>query len=638
MIPELGHLCLWLALVFALGLAVFPAIGVFFGKKHWMLMADRLAIGHFSFALLSFIALSYAFATDDFSVAYVASNSNSNLPIYYKLSALWGAHEGSALLWVLMMSAWTLLAALFGRSLPLDTKARVLSVMGLLSFAFVLFSLTTSNPFVRLLPFPPAEGADLNPQLQDFGLIVHPPLLYVGYIGFSIAFACAIAALWQGKLTARLAAWARIWVNLAWAFLGIGIALGSWWAYYELGWGGWWFWDAVENASFMPWLVGTALLHSLHATARRGLFQSWSLLLAIIVFSLSLLGTFLVRSGVLTSVHAFAVDPQRGIFILVFLALVIGGALLLYAVRSVASERAPIYSFWSREAFLLINNLLLVVAAGTVLLGTVFPLAYEAFNDGQKISVGPPYFNKVFLPLMALLMVLMAFAPFVRWQKTNWQTWMRKIGWALPASVAIGGFLPLLFLTAFDWRIAAVSTLAAWVALPLLAQLLARPTRHLGRLYLTGMRMAHLGFVVCALGVVFTSVLSTEKNVLLAPGETLTVGHYSFLFRGVEAVQGPNYVASQGQIEVSNGNDRFLMKPEKRYYEAREMVMTEAAIDAGFWRDLYVALGASSGNEGAWSMRIQTKPFVRWIWLGGFMMALGGLLVVWRNQKVLDAS
>lgn len=626
MIPELGHLCLWLALMFALSLAVLPAIGVFSGRTVWMQSIDRLAVGHFTFAVLAFVALGYAFATDDFSVAYVASHSNSQLPLYYKLSAIWGAHEGSALLWVLMMAGWTLLAALSGRPLPLDTRARVLSVMGFLSFAFVLFSLTTSNPFTRLLPFPPAEGSDLNPQLQDFGLIVHPPMLYVGYIGFSVAFACAMAALWQGRFTSQLAAWTRGWVNVAWAFLGTGIVLGSWWAYYELGWGGWWFWDAVENASFMPWLVGAALLHSLQATVRRGLFQNWSLLLAIIVFSLSLLGTFLVRSGVLTSVHAFAVDPARGFFILVFLALVIGSALLLYALKPVIATTTTAYSFWSRENFFLMNNLLLVVATGTVLLGTLFPLAYEAFNDGQKLSVGPPYFNRVFLPLMMPLMALMAFAPFLNWQKGNWHPWIRRIGWLLTGSLTIGVLVSFLFTATFDWRLLIVATLAGWVLLPLIVN--AFNLRH----HATGMLVAHVGFAVCALGIVFTSVLSHEKNVLLAPGETTTLGHYKFRFQGVRDVQGPNYLARQGQLEVASGHRRFLMQPEKRYYQVREMVMTEAAIHPGFWRDLYIALGDSAEGGEAWSMRIQIKPFVRWIWLGGLMMALGALLAVWRGR------
>ncbi len=631
MIPELGHLAMILALCLACVQGTLPLIGAWRGDRQWMSLAQPAAWGQFAFLAFAFACLTYAFMVDDFSVSYVAQNSNSALPWYYKFSAVWGAHEGSLLLWAFILSAWTFAVSVFSRQLPEEMLARVLGVMGLISIGFLLFLIVTSNPFDRLLPQSPMDGRDLNPLLQDFGLVVHPPMLYMGYVGFSVAFAFAIAALLGGRLDAAWARWSRPWTLVAWAFLGIGIALGSWWAYYELGWGGWWFWDPVENASFMPWLVGTALIHSLAVTEKRGVFKSWTVLLAIAAFSLSLLGTFLVRSGVLTSVHAFATDPERGVFILVFLLVVVGGSLTLFALRAPVVKSQVGFGRWSRETLLLINNLLLVVATAMILLGTLYPLLLDALS-GAKLSVGPPYFNAMFVPLMAALLLALAVGILVRWKDTPLRWLLGMLTPVLIVSAVLGGLGALAF-GDFHWAVLAVSFLAAWVVLASVRDLLDK-TRHKGLLNgvrslapsYWGMHLAHIGLVMCALGVVLTSQQSAERDLRLAPGESLELGGYQFVFEGAQHHEGPNYTSDRATIRVLDGDREItVLHPEKRLYTVQQMPMTEAGIDAGFTRDLYVALGEPLG-DGAWAVRVHIKPFVRWIWLGGLMMAFGGML------------
>ncbi len=631
MIPELGHLAMILALCLAVVQGTLPLIGAWRGDRQWMGMAQPAAWGQFSFLAFAFACLTYAFMVDDFSVAYVAQNSNSALPWYYKFSAVWGAHEGSLLLWAFILSGWTFAVSIFSRQLPEDMLARVLGVMGLISIGFLLFLIVTSNPFDRLLPQSPADGRDLNPLLQDFGLVVHPPMLYMGYVGFSVAFAFAIAALLGGRLDAAWARWSRPWTLVAWAFLGTGIALGSWWAYYELGWGGWWFWDPVENASFMPWLVGTALIHSLAVTEKRGVFKSWTVLLAIAAFSLSLLGTFLVRSGVLTSVHAFATDPARGVFILVFLLAVVGGSLTLFALRAPVVKSQIGFGLWSRETLLLVNNLLLVVATAMILLGTLYPLLLDALS-GAKLSVGPPYFNAMFLPLMGALMLALSVGVLVRWKDTPLKWLVGMLTPVLIASAVLGGLGSLLF-GDFHWAVLAVCMLGAWVVVAGVRDLLDK-TRHKGLIKgirslapsYWGMQLGHFGLVMCALGVVLTSQQSDERDLRLAPGESLELGGYSFVFEGAKHFDGPNFTSDKGTIRVFDGNDEIaVLHPEKRLYTVQQMPMTEAGIDAGFTRDLYVALGEPLEN-GAWAVRVHIKPFVRWIWLGALLTSLGGVL------------
>ncbi|PYC21132.1 heme lyase NrfEFG subunit NrfE [Aquipseudomonas alcaligenes] len=631
MIPELGHLALILALCLAVVQSSLPLVGAWLGDRQWMGLAQPAAWGQFAMLAFAFACLTWAFMADDFSVAYVAQNSNSALPWYYKFSAVWGAHEGSLLLWALILAGWTFAVAIFSRQLPDEMLARVLAVMGMISVGFLLFLIITSNPFARLLPNSPADGRDLNPLLQDFGLIVHPPMLYMGYVGFSVAFAFAIAALLGGKLDAAWARWSRPWTIVAWAFLGVGIALGSWWAYYELGWGGWWFWDPVENASFMPWLVGTALIHSLAVTEKRGVFKSWTVLLAIAAFSLSLLGTFLVRSGVLTSVHAFANDPERGVFILVFLLIVVGSSLALFALRAPVVKSQVGFALWSRETLLLGNNLVLVVSAAMILLGTLYPLVLDALT-GAKLSVGPPYFNALFVPLMALLMLVMAVGVLVRWKDTPVQ-WLLGMLTPVLVGAVILGFIASWAFGDFHWSVLAVFLLAFWVLLAGVRDLLDK-CRHKGLFKgmrslsssYWGMHLAHLGMAVCAIGVVLVSHSSAERDLRLAPGESLELGGYRFVFEGAEHFEGPNFTSDKGTVRVlEDGEEVAVLHPEKRLYTVQQMPMTEAGIDAGFTRDLYVALGEPLEN-GAWAVRVHIKPYVRWIWLGGLMMGLGGLL------------
>jgi cytochrome c-type biogenesis protein CcmF len=635
MTAELGHAALIVALCLAVAQMVVPMMGSYAGYKNWMRLGHSLALGQFVLMAVSFACLTNAFLQDDFSLAYVANNSNSLLPVQFKVSAVWGAHEGSLLLWALILAGWSAAVALFSRELPLVLSSRVLSVLGGISVGFALFLLLTSNPFERILPVSPVEGGDLNPLLQDFGLIVHPPMLYMGYVGFSVPFAFAIAALLGGQFDSAWSRWVRPWVNTAWVFLTIGITLGSWWAYYELGWGGWWFWDPVENASFMPWLVGTALVHSISATEKRGVFRSWTLLLAIFTFSLSLLGTFLVRSGILTSVHAFASDPERGIFILAFLAVVIGGSLLLFALRGPAMQTNVEFSGWSRENLLLINNILLVSSMVMILIGTLYPLFADVLDLG-KISVGPPYFDFFFVPLMTGLMVCLGFAGFTRWKKTDASMLLRKGLWPIIISVVLALLLPL-FAEEYSWLAVFTLLLALWVTTMSIEDLLLKTEGKLSKFIgLTGsywgMICAHIGIAVCALGVGLSTAYDAQRDVRMEPGDRVEVSGYQFEFVSLKQVQGPNFVAYRGEIEVVSG-DRAVatMLPEKRNYRAGGQVMTEAAIDGKLSRDLYVSLGEPLAGD-AWAIRVYVKPFVRCIWLGGLMIALGGLLAAFDKR------
>ncbi len=645
MIPEIGQFALIIALLLALTQATFPMIGASRGNRTWIALAAPAGQAQFIFVAIAFCCLGYSFITNDFSVLNVATNSNSQLPLHYRLAATWGSHEGSLLLWTFMLSLWTVAVSLFSRHLPEEMTARVLSVMGIVSVGFLLFMLLTSNPFTRLSPVP-VDGRDLNPLLQDPAMVAHPPMLYMGYVGFSVAFAFAIAALIGGRLDATWARWSRPWTTVAWMFLTCGIALGSFWAYYELGWGGWWFWDPVENASFMPWLVGTALIHSLAVTEKRGGFKSWTVLLAIAAFSLSLLGTFLVRSGVLTSVHAFATDPKRGVFILAFLLIVIGGSLLLYAIRAKQVGVGGKFDVVSRESLLLSNNVLLTVAAASVLLGTLYPLLVDAVG-GAKLSVGPPYFNLVFVPLMAPAMFLMGVGPIARWKKASLPDIVTRLRWAFVISVLSAIVLPFV-LGGFKWLVSLGLLLAIWIVTTIFVNLWERVRVSSGQLSTFqklrtqsrsyyGMQVAHLGVAVFIVGVTLVTGYQTEQDVRMQPGDVVTAGRYSFRFNGVTNVTGPNYVAGRAEMIVSqDGVEIEKMYPEKRNYTATGNVMTETAIDSGIFRHLYLSLGEPVGS-GAWSVRVYYKPFVGWIWGGAILMALGGGLAVSDRRYALAA-
>lgn len=644
MIPELGHFALIIALVMAAGLAVVPLWGSATGSFVAMRLAPRFALSVFVFCAIAFVCLATAFLQDDFSVRVVAMNSNSLLPPIYKFSALWGNHEGSLLLWVLILSIWTAAVAIFSEGLPTVMLARVLAIMGLIAVGFLSFSLFTSNPFERLLPGVPVDGSDLNPVLQDPGLIIHPPLLYMGYVGFSVAFSFAVAALLSGRLDAAWARWSRPWTNVAWAFLSLGIMLGSWWAYYELGWGGWWFWDPVENASFMPWLAGTALVHSLAVTEKRGLFRSWTVLLAIFAFSLSLLGTFLVRSGVLTSVHAFAADPARGLFILVFLALVVGGSLTLYALRAPSVRSRVGFAVASRESLLLLNNVVFLVSTLTVLVGTLFPLLMDALGQG-KYSVGPPYFNAVFVPLMALLVPFMGLGPLSRWRDDSPRRWRSLMLVPVLVCVLCGALLPLIGTglddQSYNIWVALSVAFAAWLiaglvidfrernrSTPSLMRALTRQTPSYW-----GMVLGHCGFAMVILGTVVTSQYSVERDLRMAPGDSEQLAGYRFDFIETSQLRGPNYRAEAALFSVYRGEREVAsLQAEKRQYFASGSVMTEAAIDAGFFRDLYVAMGEPVGDDGAWAIRLHYKPMVRWMWLGALAMGIGGFVTVFDKR------
>ena len=640
MIPELGHFALILAAVVALVLGTLPLIGAHRNRLAWVAIARPAAAAFAMLVTFAFACLTQAFVTNDFTVIYVVQHSNSLLPLQYRIAGVWGGHEGSLLLWMLMLSWWAFAVSIFSRQLPETMVARVLGTLGLVAFGFLLFILITSNPFERLLPGA-EEGRDLNPLLQDPGLVIHPPLLYMGYVGFSVAYAFAIAALLSGQLDAAWARWSRPWTLGAWIFLTLGIAMGSWWAYYELGWGGWWFWDPVENASFMPWLVGTALVHSLAVTEKRGSFKNWTVLLAIAAFSLSLLGTFLVRSGVLTSVHAFATDPRRGIFILVFLVAVIGTSLALFAWRAPKVGLGGRFGLVSRESFLLTNNVLLVVAAATVLLGTLYPLLIDALGLG-KISVGPPYFAAVFVPVMSPLLFLMGVGPFAHWKDASIPEIARTVGWAFASAAVVAVFLPLTF-GAWTPLAGLGILLATWITLSSILNFVDRVQHtRAGQSFLSaalrqprhffGMHVAHIGIAIFVVGVTMVGTFQDEKDVKMEPGDTVTVAGYVFRFNGVISVEGPNYTAAQGDIDLfAKGKLERKMAPEKRTYRSSAMPMTEASIDAGFLRDVYVSLGEPIDRDnpnGAWAVRVYYKPFVDWIWGGCIFMALGGLLAV----------
>jgi cytochrome c-type biogenesis protein CcmF len=634
MIPELGQFSLILALLLAAMLGTLPLIGAQRRIGAWMALARPLAAGQFVFIAFAFACLAMSFVANDFSVLNVATNSNSQLPLQYRIAATWGSHEGSMLLWVLMLGGWTAAVAAKSRHLPDEMVARVLGVMGLIAFGFVLFLLLTSNPFERLFP-PAPDGRDLNPLLQDPGMVFHPPLLYMGYVGFSVAFSFAVAALIGGRLDATWARWSRPWTTLAWSFLTCGIMLGSAWAYYELGWGGWWFWDPVENASFMPWLVGTALIHSLAVTEKRGTFKAWTVLLAICAFSLSLLGTFLVRSGVLTSVHAFATDPRRGVFILVFLALVIGGSLALFALRAPKVGTGGRFDPVSRETMLLANNVLLIAAAGSVLLGTLYPLFLDALNLG-KISVGPPYFDAVFVPLMTPAVFLMGVGPLARWKRSPLPELWRQLRWAVAVSVVTALVVPL---AAGKWTpmVSFGLLLAFWIVASTIVNLRERGRGVRGGVVAQlarqprsywGMIVAHLGIAVFIVGVTMVKGYETERDVRMAVGDTIAVGGFKLRFDGTTDARGPNYSAMRGGFDVSrNGEHVTTLNPEKRLYNASGQPMTEAAIENMVTGDLYVSLGEPV-EGGAWSVRVYHKPFVTWIWAGCLLMALGGLLAL----------
>ena len=635
MIPELGHFALILAFCLALVQGVLPLAGAARGNAVLMGVARPAAQGQFVFVAIAFGCLMYSFINNDFSVVNVMTNSNSKLPLQYRVAATWGSHEGSLLLWALMLTVWTLAVTVFSRHLPQVMVARVISVMGLVSVGFLAFMLITSNPFARILPGAP-DGRDLNPLLQDWGMVFHPPMLYMGYVGFSVAFSFAIAALMGGKLDAAWARWSRPWTTVAWIFLTLGIALGSFWAYYELGWGGWWFWDPVENASFMPWLVGTALIHSLAVTEKRGGFKSWTVLLAIFAFSLSLLGTFLVRSGVLTSVHAFATDPERGIFILAFLAVVIGGSLFLFALRAPKVGLGGGFGLISRESLLLTNNVLLSAAAGSVMLGTLYPLFLDAMNLG-KISVGPPYFESVFVPLMAPLVFLMGVGPMARWKQATLPDLATRLKWALAVAIVSAAMLPFVL---GSWKplVAFGLFLAFWVIAASATNLIGRMRqkevqerslfqrlRTIPRSYY-GMLLAHCGVAVFIIGVTLVKGYETEKDVKMQVGDTAEVGGYTFRFMGVRELNGPNYVAARGTLEVTrDGVAVATMSPEKRVYIVQRMPMTESAIQRSVFRYLYVSMGEPVGQD-TWIVQIRNKPVVNWIWVGCVIMALGGLL------------
>ena len=638
MIPELGHFALMLALCIAVVQAVVPLVGAARNDARLMALARPAAQGQFVFVALAFGCLAWSFVHNDFSVVNVAANSNSSLPVQYRFAATWGSHEGSLLLWVFMLTLWMTAVSVFSRHLPQPVVARILAVMALVSVGFLLFLLLTSNPFERMLPGAD-DGRDLNPLLQDPGMVIHPPMLYMGYVGFSVAFAFAIAALLGGQLDATWARWSRPWTTAAWTFLTIGICLGSAWAYYELGWGGWGFWDPVENASFMPWLVGTALMHSLAVTEKRGGFKIWTVLLAILAFSLSLLGTFLVRSGVLTSVHAFATDPARGVFILAFLVVVVGGSLALFAWRAPRVGVGGQFALVSREASLLANNVLLVVAAGSVLLGTLYPLFVDALNLG-KISVGPPYFEAVFVPLMAPALFLMGVGPLARWKQAGLPDLATRLKWAAVVSVvaavvapfAMGRWSPMVFLGLL---------MAVWIAATCVVNVLetvgplarvhgtgwARALRAQPRGY-WGMLLAHFGVGVFIVGVTMVKAYETELDVRMRPGEVVEVGGYGFRLEGLQRRDGPNYESTVGLVTVlRDGREVVRLRPEKRFYPVQQMPMTEADMDSGFTRDLYVSLGERVDDD-AWIVRIYHKPFIDWIWGGCFIMAAGGLLAL----------
>lgn len=650
MVPELGNFALILAFCLSILLGVLPMIGAARGNVIWMGLARPLTAGVFVFLSISLFILGYSFVTDDFSVQFVANHSNTMLPIYYKITAVWGGHEGSFLFWTWMLGGWMLAVAIFSKAMPDEFVARVLAIMGLICVGYTLFMLATSNPFDRVLPLPPADGADLNAALQDFAFIIHPPSLYMGYVGFSVVFAFAIAALISGRLDSAWARWCRPWANAAWAILTLGLSLGSWWAYYELGWGGWWAWDPVENPPMITWLLGAAMIHSLAATEKRGVFKSWTVLLAIMAFASSLLGTFITRSGLLTSVHAFATDPTRGVYILGFLALIIGGSLVLYAIRAPVLKSEFGFGSLSREVFLLANNMILVVASSAILLGTLYPMVYQAVSGGDLISVGPPYFNAIFVPLMGILAVLMAIGPISRWKRTSLSYLRQQLTKVALASIVLGIVIPVLLTMEVPLATIGTVILSLWIVLVMLrdikSKIANKPSVSAGLRSLSvsywGMTLAHFGFVMTMAGACLTSIYSIERSVLLQPGQSADLGRYNFRFEGTRPVQGPNFIADEATIVVSrNGEFYKNLYPQKRLYTASGTPTSHMGIDGRFLRDLFTTLGDPREN-GAWSMTVYVKPFVRWIWIGTIFIALGGVLAVtdkrYRQFKVRQAA
>ena len=631
MIPELGHVALIVALQLALLQGILGLAGASRANPAWMAMARGAAAGQLLFVAAGFLVLVWSFLINDFSVMNVADHSSRFLPVEYRITAAWGSHEGSFLLWTLLMSTWTFAVVLLGRKLPADLHARVIGIMGLLSFCFLAYILFTSNPFMRLQP-PPVNGSDLNPLLQDPGMIIHPPLLYMGYVGFSVAFAFAIAALISGKLDAAWAHWVRPWTLMAWVFLTLGIMVGSWWAYYELGWGGWWFWDPSENASLMPWLAGTALVHSLMVTEQRGALRVWTVFLSLTAFALSLVGTFLVRSGVLSSVHAFALDPLRGLFILVFLCILIGASLILFAKRAGTVKTVGNFGMVSRETALLTGNVLLLAALATVLLGTLYPLILDAFGLG-KISVGPPYFNTVFVPMMVPVLLLLGIAPWMRWGQESLPALLKRLRWQAVAAVLTGLVIPFAF-GGWRWQAALGLALAAWMILATLSGLIVR-RRVAGALPLSayGMGCAHVGLAIGVIGMGLVSAYQSEKTVAMESGDNASLGQYEFVFLGAEEVPAANYSAMRGTVELKkDGQLVTTLLPEKRIYRSSQMTMTEAGIRYGFLGDVYVAMGEPLPG-GTWSVQMYLKPFVGWLWAGALLMALGGFLAALGVRK-----
>ena len=639
MIAELGNYALALSLAIAVLLAIFPLWGAEKGNVQFMALARPMTYGLFLILSVSFGALFYVFAINDFSVQYVVNNSNTTLPIYYRLSAVWGSHEGSLLLWIWLLSLWSAAVALFSKRLPQEAVARVLGIMGIISIGFLLFVLFTSNPFTRTFPDFPVDGKELNPLLQDIGLIFHPPLLYMGYVGFSVAFAFSIASLMTGKLDTAWARWSRPWTMAAWVFLTLGIVLGSWWAYYELGWGGWWFWDPVENASFMPWLAGTALLHSLAVTEKRGSFKAWTVLLAILAFSLCLLGTFLVRSGILVSVHAFASDPTRGLYVLAYLIVVIGGSLTLYAYKGSQIRSRDNAERYSRESLLLLNNILLMTALCVVLLGTLLPLVHKQLGLGS-ISIGAPFFDQMFLIIMTPFALLLGIGPLVKWRRDQFSA-IRTPVIASVIMMLIAGFaLPYLLQDKLTVSAVLGTMMTVIIVLLSLYEMHQRATyrdtfwRGITKLSRShwGMILAHLGVAMTVWGIAFSQNYSIERDVRMNVGDTVQIAGYDFTFKGISDANGPNYVGGKAQIDISrDGKHETTLYAEKRLYTVSKMPMTEAAIDWGFSRDLYAALGEKLDNN-AWALRLYYKPFIRWIWLGGLFMALGGVLCMFDRR------
>ena len=641
MLPEFGQFSLIIALCLALQMAIFPLIGASRGSVRLMRMARPLAITQFLFVGFSFIILIHAFIISDFSVRYVAENSNRALPLLYRICATWGAHEGSLLLWIFILNLWIFAVSLFSQRLPLPAIARVLSVMGMINIGFLAFLLFTSNPFTRLLPFVPSHGGDLNPILQDPGLAMHPPMLYMGYVGFSVAFAFAIAALISGRLDAAWARWSRPWTTAAWCFLTAGITLGSWWSYRQLGWGGWWFWDPVENASFLPWLVGTALMHSLAVTEKRSCFKAWTILLSITAFSLSLIGTFLVRSGLLTSVHAFAVDPARGVFMIKFIVIVVGVSLCLYAWRGPKIESVGRFSLLSRETFLMLNNILFFVIMLTVLMGTLYPLVLQLLNQG-KISVGPPYFNFVFVPLMIPVLLLAGLGPYCRWKQDGWVILFLRVRWILLISIIFAVIVPWLLTHHFHAGVTLGVFLSVWLCFAMAWDLFLRIKKRGGLLHINAgviaMTIAHIGLAVCALGIILSTAFSLEKDVQMQVGNQVTIAGYQFTFTGISPLKGPNYNGVTGHFRIMHqGKDIGVLNAQKRNFVKDQYTKTQAAILVGFFKDLYVSLG-NPIHSNSWGVRIYYKPFIRWIWGGGFIMLLGGLISLFDKRYRIQAK